>query len=307
MDTAYIFPGQGSQYVGMAHDLVANYPVAKATFDEADAALGTYLSQLCFSGPDNVLTETINAQPAILTHSIAALRVIQSLDPDAAFSFVAGHSLGEYSALVAADVMDFADGVRLLRERGRVMKAAGDANPGMMAAILGLDLPVVEEVCRDSGAQISNHNAPGQLGISGSKADMERAITLAKERGARRVVPLAISIAAHSRWMERAAQEFNRAVQDTPMREPKFPVISNVTALPIGSVDEIRHELVTQLTVPVQWVKSVEYMVERSVTHFVEVGPKDVLAGLVRRINKDVHAVSIGDVASVKAFVHSKS
>ncbi len=307
MDTAYIFPGQGSQYVGMAQDLVANYPVAKATFDEADAALGISLSTLCFSGPVDVLTETINAQPAILTHSIAALRVIQSLDPTAAFGFVAGHSLGEYSALVAADVMDFADGVRLLRERGRVMKAAGDSNPGMMAAILGLDLPVLEEICRETSVQISNHNAPGQIGISGSKGDIERAMALAKQRGARRIVPLAISIAAHSRWMEPAAQEFTRAVADTPMREPKHPVISNITALPLGSVDEIRRELVKQLTVPVQWVKSVEYMVAHGVTHFVEVGPKDVLAGLVRRINKDVHAVSIGDVASVKAFVQSKS
>lgn len=307
MDTAYLFPGQGSQYVGMAQDLVANYPVAKATFDEADAALGMPLSRLCFTGPENVLTDTINAQPAILTHSVAALRVIQSHDPTAAFSFGAGHSLGEYSALVAAGVMDFADGVRLLRERGRVMKAAGDTNPGMMAALLAVDLPTVEQICRETGVQIANHNAPGQIGISGSKPDMERAIALAKERGARRVVPLAISIAAHSRWMEPAAQEFARAVAATPMREPRLSVISNVTALPLAGVDEIRRELVTQLTVPVQWVKSVEYMVGHGVTHFVEVGPKDVLAGLVRRINKDVHAVSIGDVAGVKAFVQSKS
>jgi len=300
--TAFVFPGQGSQYVGMAQDLVAAYPEARAVFGEADAVLGVSLSQLCFNGPENVLTDTINAQPALLTHSIAALRVLQAIQRDAAPAFVAGHSLGEYSALVAADVVDFADALKLVRERGRVMKEAGGKTPGAMAAVIGMDDVALESVCREAGAQIANYNAPGQIVISGAKDTLDRAIALAKEHGARRVIPLAVSIASHSRLMEPAARAFGYAVAHTPMRAPKIPVISNVTALPLDTVEEIRHELVAQLTSSVQWIKSIEYIIAQGVTNFVELGPKDVLAGLIRRINKDAHAVSIGDVASVKAF-----
>jgi [acyl-carrier-protein] S-malonyltransferase len=160
-------------------------------------------------------------------------------------------------------------------------------------------------VCREAGAQIANYNAPGQIVISGAKDTLDRAVALAKERGARRVIPLAVSIASHSRWMETAAREFADAVAQTPIHAPKVPVVSNVTAQPLRSIDEIRHELVAQLTSSVQWVKSVEYMLAQGITHFVELGPKDVLAGLIRRINKDVHAVSIGDVASVKTFAEA--
>jgi [acyl-carrier-protein] S-malonyltransferase len=307
MKTAFVFPGQGSQYVGMAQDLAAAYPEARATFEQADAILGLALTQLCFAGPENVLTDTINAQPALLTHSIAALRVLQSLQRDETPSFVAGHSLGEYSALVAADAMDFADALRLVRERGRVMKDAGEKTPGAMAAVIGMDDAALEAVCAEAGAEIANYNSPGQIVISGSQDALARATALAKERGARRVLPLAVSIAAHSRLMEPAARAFERAVAQTPMRAPKVPVISNVTARPLNGVDEIRHELVAQLTSSVQWVKSIEYIVAQGTTHFVELGPKDVLAGLIRRIDKDARAVSIGDVASVKAFVESKS
>ncbi len=291
----------------MAQDLAAAYPEARATFEQADAILGLALTQLCFAGPENVLTDTINAQPALLTHSIAALRVLQSLQRDETPSFVAGHSLGEYSALVAADAMDFADALRLVRERGRVMKDAGEKTPGAMAAVIGMDDAALEAVCAEAGAEIANYNSPGQIVISGSQDALARATALAKERGARRVLPLAVSIAAHSRLMEPAARAFERAVAQTPMRAPKVPVISNVTARPLNGVDEIRHELVAQLTSSVQWVKSIEYIVAQGTTHFVELGPKDVLAGLIRRIDKDARAVSIGDVASVKAFVESKS
>ena len=300
---ALVFPGQGSQYVGMARDLVETYPQARAVFEQADAALGIALSQLCFAGPENILTDTINAQPALLTHSIAALRVLQSLKRDETPTFVAGHSLGEYSALVAADVMEFADALKLVRERGRVMKDAGEKAPGAMAAIIGMDDAALEAVCAQAGAQTANYNSPGQIVISGSTDAMERASALAKERGARRVLPLAVSIASHSRLMEPAAHEFERAVAQTAMRAPKVPVISNVTARPLSSVDEIKRELVAQLTSSVQWVKSIEYIIAQGTTSFVELGPKDVLAGLIRRINKDAHAVSVGDVASVKAFV----
>ncbi len=300
--TAFVFPGQGSQYVGMGQDLAAGYPEARAIFDQADAALGFSLSSLCFAGPENMLTDTFNAQPALLTHSIATLAALSGVARDARPAFVAGHSLGEYSALVAASALEFADALKLVRERGRVMKAAGEKMPGMMAALIGVGEEQVQALCAAAGAQIANYNAPGQIVISGPRENMERAIALAKERGARRVVPLAVSIASHSRCMESAAEEFAQAVADVPIRVPQIPVISNVTALPLGSAEDIRRELVVQLTSSVQWVKSVEFIIEQGVTKFVEVGPKDVLAGLVRRINKDAHAVSIGDVAGLKAF-----
>jgi len=299
---AFVFPGQGSQYVGMGQDLVAEYAVARTLFEQADATLGFSLAALCFTGPENALTDTLNAQPALLTHSIAALRVLQTLAPDIAPAFVAGHSLGEYSALVAADVMDFPDALRLVRERGRVMKAAGERTPGAMAAVIGLETDALERVCAEAGAQIANYNAPGQIVISGARDTLDRAMTLAKTRGAKRVIPLAVSIASHSRLMESAAREFAAAVASTPMRAPRLPVISNVTALPLERVDDIRAELVAQLTSSVQWIKSIEYILAQGATHFIELGPKDVLAGLIRRINKDAHAISLGDVASVKGF-----
>lgn len=300
--TAFVFPGQGSQYVGMAQDLIAIYPEARAVFEQADATLGFALSTLCFNGPETELTDTINAQPALLTHSIAALRVLQTLRPDLTPAFVAGHSLGEYSALVAADALDFTDALKLVRERGRVMKAAGEKTPGAMAAIIGMDTATLESVCAEAGVQIANYNAPGQIVISGEKDALQRAVELAKTRGAKRAIVLAVSIASHSRLMQDAAREFADAVAATPLRAPKIPVISNVTAQPLTSIEEIRHELVTQLTSSVQWIKSIEYIIAQGVTRFIEIGPKDVLAGLIRRINPNVHAVSIGDVASIKAF-----
>jgi [acyl-carrier-protein] S-malonyltransferase len=286
----------------MAQDLVAHYPEARAIFDQADAALGFSISQLCFAGPDDVLTDTINAQPALVTHSIAALRVLQTLNRDIVPAFTAGHSLGEYSALVASGALDFADAVKLVRERGRAMKAAGEANPGAMAAVIGMDDAALKEVCDQAGAQVANYNAPGQIVITGAKDALDHAIALAKQRGARRVVPLAVSIASHSRLMEPAAREFANAVNATPMRAPQIPVISNVTALPLTTVDEMRRELIAQLTSSVLWTKSVESIIAQGVTRFIELGPKDVLAGLIRRINKDAHAISVGDVASVKGF-----
>jgi [acyl-carrier-protein] S-malonyltransferase len=286
----------------MAQDLVAAYPDARAIFDQADATLGFAISSLCFNGPNDVLTDTINAQPALLTHGIAALRVLQTIKPDLAPAFVAGHSLGEYSALVAADALDFADALKLVRERGRVMKAAGEKTPGAMAALLGMDTAALEGVCAETGVQIANYNAPGQIVISGEKDALNRAVELAKARGAKRAIVLAVSIASHSRLMENAAREFANAVANTPMRAPKIPVISNVTAQPLSTVEEIRRELVAQLTSAVQWTKTIEYIAAQGVTTFIELGPKDVLAGLIRRINKGVHAVSVGDVASVKGF-----
>jgi len=302
MKTALVFPGQGSQFVGMAQDLVATYPQARAIFEQADATLGFALSQLCFAGPDADLTDTINAQPALLAHGVAAWRVLAAHSPELIPAFTAGHSLGEYTALVAAGALEFADAIKLVRERGRVMKAAGEANPGAMAAIIGMDDAPLKAVCDEAGAQIANYNAPGQIVITGTKDALDRASTLAKQRGARRVIPLAVSIAAHSRLMESAAQEFAAIVADVPMRNPAIPVISNVTAQAMTRADEIREEMVAQLTSSVQWTKSIEYLVAQGVTKFIELGPKDVLAGLIRRINKDVQAISVGDVASVKGL-----
>jgi [acyl-carrier-protein] S-malonyltransferase len=299
---ALVFPGQGSQYVGMAQDLVATYPQARAVFEQADATLGFALSALCFNGPESELTDTLNAQPALLTHSIAALRVLQTFQPNLMPAFVAGHSLGEYSALVAADALDFADALKLVRERGRVMKRAGERTPGAMAAIIGMDTAALESVCAETGVQIANYNAPGQIVISGEKAALQRAVERARAQGAKRAIVLAVSIASHSRLMEDAAREFADAVAATPLRAPRIPVISNVTAQPLSDVNEIQRELVAQLTASVQWVKSIEYIIAHGVTQFIEIGPKDVLAGLIRRINSSVHALSIGDVASVKAF-----
>lgn len=305
MNLAFIFPGQGSQFVGMGKELVENYPQARQIFDDADRVLGFSLSQLCFSGPETMLTDTINAQPALLTHSIAAWRVLTDLRRDFAPIFVAGHSLGEYSALVAADALDLADAVKLVRERGRLMKAAGENNPGAMASVLNMDVVPLEKVCAETGAQIANYNNPGNIVISGTMGAIEQAATLAKARGARRVITLAVSIAAHSRLMESAAREFANAVEAAPIRPPRVPVISNVTALPITKVTAIKKDLVDQLTSGVQWIKSVEYMAARGVNQFIEFGPKDATAGMVRRIVSNVDAVSIGDPASVRAFVEA--
>jgi [acyl-carrier-protein] S-malonyltransferase len=301
--TAFLFPGQGSQYVGMGQDLSEAYPEARATFDQADKVLGFALSDLCFNGPEEALNDTINTQPAIFVISVALLRALESSRLQAP-SFVAGHSLGEYSALVAAGAMDFAAGLQLVRERGRLMKEAGERSPGGMAAVLGLETEVVDQVCRqareETGGviQVANYNSPGQIVISGDFRTRDVAIELAKAEGAKRVVPLAVSIAAHSPLMECIADEFRQAVEATEFRMPTLPVVANVSAAFLESVEAIREELVQQLTSPVRWVESVRYMIGQGVTEFVEIGPKDVLKKLMRRIDRSVQAMSVGDVTA---------
>ena len=306
---AFVFPGQGSQYVGMGRDLYETYPEARALFDEADGILGFPLSKLCFEGPKEELDDTINTQPAIFTTSIACLKALNllfSLNP----LFCAGHSMGEYTALVAAGALDFAHALELVRERGRLMKEAGELNPGAMAAIIGLDAGTLEGICREAGSQlpassvqIANYNSPGQIVISGHKEALEWAMKLARERVAKRVVPLAVSIASHSPLMRPAAERLRRVVEATPFRRARIPVVANVTAEPITAPEEIKEELVTQLTSPVRWMESVRWMVAQGVTTFVEIGPKNVLTGLIRRIDKSVRTVSVGDVAGVEAFL----
>jgi [acyl-carrier-protein] S-malonyltransferase len=303
--TAFLFPGQGSQYVGMGRDLYEAYPEAQSTFDQADKVLGFALSDLCFNGPEETLQDTINTQPAIFVTSVALLRALESNKLQAP-GFVAGHSLGEYSALVAAGAMDFAAGLQLVRERGRLMKEAGERSPGGMAAVLGLEAEAVDEVCQKAREktggiiQVANYNSPGQIVISGDFRTRDVAIELAKAEGARRVVPLAVSIAAHSPLMECIVDEFRQAVEATEFRMPTVPVVANVSAAPLESVKAIREELVQQLTSPVRWVESVRYMIGQGIAEFVEMGPKDVLTKLMRRIDKSVQATSVGDVTTIK-------
>lgn len=309
---ALLFPGQGSQAVGMGKELAERYPIAKALFDEADDVLGFSLSALCFSGPEENLTDTVNAQPALLVNSTAALAALQSeLGRLPLPTFFAGHSMGEYSALVAAGSIGFADGLRLVRERGRLMKEAGEKAPGLMAAILGLDEFVVSQVCVDaqisSGGivQVANDNCPGQVVISGNRVGMERAMADLEAAGARKVVALAVSIAAHSPLMAPAAAELQAAIDATPIHPPIAPVIGNTTATPLTSADSIRAELVAQLTGSVRWTASMQHAVDVGVETFIEVGPGDVLSGLLKRIARKSERVSVADPAGVAAFVLS--
>jgi [acyl-carrier-protein] S-malonyltransferase len=310
---AYLFPGQGSQYVGMGSDLYAAVPEARAVFDQADQVLGIDLSRLCFDGPAETLNDTWNTQPAILVASIAVLRVWETEKLEMGpLAYVAGHSMGEFSALVAAGALSFADGLKLVRERGRLMKQAGERSPGGMAAILGLEREPVEKVCATAREQsgeyvgVANDNCPGQIVISGASSALERAMELAQEQGAKRVTRLVVSIAAHSPLMAEAAAEFSRALDATPFHEPAVPLVANATAAPLTAPDDIRDALRRQLTSPVRWTESVRWMIAQGVSCFVEVGPKDVLAGLLRRIDRTVETLSADKILAQRGFVAGK-
>ena len=302
--TAFVFPGQGSQFVGMGREL-ATLAEAQQVFAQADEVLGFALSRLCFEGPEVELNDTSNTQPAILTHSIAMLRVLEtqtSLKP----TMVAGHSMGEFSALVCAGALSFPDALRLVRERGRLMKQSGEQHPGGMAAILSLDRTTVEGICAEASqstgqpVQVANDNCPGQLVISGDKVAVEKALELAKAHKAK-CRPLAVSIAAHSPLMAGAAQEFRAVLESAQWAEPRIPVIANATARRVGRGDVI-DRLVAQLTSPVRWTESVQFMAGRGVTRFVEVGPKNVLCGLIRRIDTAMTAHAVGKPEDLAAL-----
>ncbi len=306
MSTAFIFPGQGAQTVGMARDVYDASAAARTVFEQADAALGFAVSQLCFDGPDEMLTATENAQPAILTTSIALLAALAESTDVGPFvaqhaACVAGHSLGEYTALMAAGALDLPIAVRLVRRRGQLMAAATE---GGMAAVIGMDEAQLEAICREASADdatvvIANYNAPGQLVISGATAAIERAGALAKANGAKRVLPLKVSAAFHSPLLQEAADGLAPAVRDAAMADAQVPVISNVSAEPLTNVDAIREELVAQVTAPVRWIASVQRMTAMGVDTFVEVGPGSVLTGLIKRIAPEARLVNVNNMPRV--------
>ncbi len=300
---AFVFPGQGSQYVGMGKALYEASETARRVFRRADELLGFGLTRMCFEGPEQDLNDTINAQPAILTVSVACLSAMRerwhSLGQVVAPRYVAGHSLGEFTALVAADVIDFDSALVLVRERGRLMKENGTERPGGMLAVLGLDREVLEGVVADAGAMgvitLANANSPGQMVLSGEAPALERAAELARARGATRVVRLPISIASHSPLMARAAAQFGEIVARLPLRQPRIPVVANITGQILTSADDIRKELADHILKPVQWTSSVVEMVARGSAEFLEIGPGQVLSGLIRRISQEAHVVTLND------------
>ncbi|HMM43929.1 MAG TPA: ACP S-malonyltransferase [Thermomicrobiales bacterium] len=286
---AWVFPGQGSQAIGMGQAVAEADVDARAAFDEADAALGFPISRICWDGPEDALTRTSNQQPAIVTTSVATLRALhaESLLPEP--DYVAGHSLGEYSALVAADALAFADAVRLVRRRGELME---EHALGSMIVVLGLDEETLQVVANETGAEVANFNAPGQITLSGSDEAIAVAEMAAKARGARRVMRLPVNGAFHSSLMEPVAEALARDIDRTPITKPRVPLVSNVTAEPIVHPDDIRRELVEQICASVQWTRSVETMIELGVTYFYEIGAGTVLSGLIGRINKSVTTVA---------------
>ena len=310
-NTAFVFPGQGSQEVGMGKALVESYPVARKLFEQADEILGFSLSHLCFEGPSDELNDTINTQPALFVTSIATLEELRAEGYEVQPKFVAGHSMGEYSAYVAAGALSFADGVRLVRERGRLMKKAGEMSPGSMAAIIKLSDEIVADICQqvsESGVgilQVANYNSPGQVVISGENAAVDKGIELAQAAKAKRAVKLPVSIAAHSELMRVVADEFRQAVDSMPLNLPEIPVVANITAKPLESLEAIREEMEGQLTSSVRWTDSIQYMIDHGVTDFVEIGSKDVLTGLIRRISKEINTYNVGTPAEVEALLET--
>ena len=300
---AFLFPGQGSQAVGMGLDLYQNSAAAKAVFDEADEAVGEALSQIIFEGPEDELRKTVNTQPGILTVSIACLKAMEEALGSGRMpvtSMVAGHSLGEYTALVAAGALSVGDGVRLVRERGRLMQYASELTEGTMAAILGMEEAVLAEVCREAGAEISNINTADQIVVSGERQAVERAMELATERGARRTVPLVVAGAFHSRLMEPAHEGLTKAVNELTINDPAVPLIANCTGQLLTTASEIKAELLSGLLSCVRWSDCVATMLSAGVTDFYEIGPGRVLTGTVRRINEEAAITNMSDLESIQ-------
>ncbi|MCL4530444.1 MAG: ACP S-malonyltransferase [Chloroflexi bacterium] len=298
--TAFIFPGQGSQAVGMGKELASAYEAAQKTFEEADDVLHSPFSKLMWDGPEPELNDTINTQPALFVHSMASFRVFTHLNPDWKPAALAGHSLGELSALAAADALSFESGLRLVRKRGELMKKAGELNPGGMAAILNLDIPALEKVCADASregeaVQVANDNSPGQVVISGAKAAVERAMAGAKAAGAKRAIPLAVSIAAHSKLMASIQDEWNEAVSAAGIKDAKIQIIGNVSAKAMQLAADLRADIQSQMQSRVRWVETVQLLAGQGTANFVEVGTGNVLIGLIRRIAPSAAGYPLGN------------
>lgn len=307
--TAFVFPGQGSQAVGMGRDLAENFPVAAKIFEEADSTLGFGLSQIMWSGPAELLNDTLNTQPALFVHSLAAFETFRGLFPDFVPALMAGHSLGELSALAAGGSLSFPAALRLVRRRGELMKQAGEANPGGMAAVLNLDIPTLEGICASASTpeetvQVANDNCPGQVVISGAKPAVERAMQMAKAAGARRTIPLAVSIAAHSSLMAGIQAEWDAAVAGAGLQDSKIPLIGNVDAERLSGGAQLSRDIQLQMQSRVRWTETVTAAQAQGMTAFVEVGTGSVLLGLIKRIDSALTGITLGtaqDLAALQA------
>lgn len=301
---AYIFPGQGSQFSGMGSELAEKYPTSRAVFEEADDALGFAISRMCFSGTAEELQLTENTQPAILTTSIATLRAMEAEGIQSP-EFVAGHSLGEYSALVAAGAISLADAVRTVRLRGRFMQEATPVGSGAMAAVMGADVATVEEACREAAqdevCSPANINSPNQIVIAGSVAAVDRAVALLKERWGKRAIKLNVSAPFHCALMKPAQERLAAELEKIEFHDLRLPLITNVDAVEIRSGEKARQSLIRQVSSPVRWLESVQLLVKKGVETFVEVGPGKVLCGLVRQIEKGANCLNVGDAETLAA------
>ena len=299
--TAFLFPGQGAQVVGMGLDLFENSDAARDVFHEVDDALGKSLSKIIFEGPDDLLKDTINAQPAIMAVSLACFAALkENIDiEDMPPAFLAGHSLGEYTALAVAEVLSIKDTALLVQKRGELMQKACDSNPGTMAAVLGLDEMIINEITRETGTYVSNINTAEQIVISGSNIAVARALDLCSTRGAKKVIPLRVGGAFHSGLMQPATEGLLDTIQGINFNDPVVPIIANCTADSLNNSEEIKSELVKQITGCVNWKKSVDFMIKSGAQRFLEIGPGKALTGMVKRIDRSAQITSISDLESI--------
>lgn len=302
---AFIFPGQGAQTVGMGLDLISSSSAAKEVFDQVDEAIGVSISRIVFQGPEEDLRKTINAQPGILAMSLACLRAMEEFlgaENMPQPSLIAGHSLGQYTALVASGALDLTIAARLVRERGRLMQYAADLTDGGMAAIIGMKDEDIDAICEETGTEVSNLNAPGQTVISGALKAVSNAIELAEARGARRAIPLPVAGAFHSKLMDPAQQGLSEALDAIHLGDANIPIIANSTGLPINDSESIKRELVESLCSPVRWRESVSYMASRDINTFYEIGPGKTLSGMVSRIQNSAIVINVGDWDNVQTL-----